>query len=1232
MANLNDVQLRINQLSEGDFQILFDRYLTKKYNWDLIPLGTESGTSKTTKGTPDSYVQLPNGNYIFINHGSVKSAKVAKIKSDIESCLNEGKKLGDAKIEKIVCCYLGSNLSATNIEDIKSSFKDVEIGLISSDTIAMDLIDKYPYIISEELPPLKIGSDQLFDSKSFIRKYDNLKMSAPLDTTFSFREQDKDNIINCINENKVAVITGPPGVGKTRLGLEICKYYETEGFNVYCVRNNGLSIFDDIRTFINEKNIVLFFDDINETSDLTPIFQYISELDINKQPKLLCTVRDYAKQDIILKINRLMTYKEINLTNLTASNIEELLKEKYGINNQRFLDRINTIAKGNPRLAMLAGKRLQSGDVDSLFNTENIFQSIFDDILNNSKLDDNDILFLCILSITGGINYKESDLYHSLCDTYIKTFNQDEIINKLRLLELIDYYKNTVIKINDQSFRDYVLYFALYKKKIIKIEDLINKYFIDYKKEIASTIQALCSVFPTKDLIDYVTNEVRAAWDKTDNENEKEFVKVFGLFNETRALLWIKGQVDGLKVLNKTIDSSILKEKEKTYINNEYIQLLYNYSNHSSWQSSYQLAIKVFESDPTSTFWDLFIFLSDKYIFNKNEYVGLEINLDCLFDLFNKTKDGNDTNYSFLYLRVCATCFKNEFDFSRQIDDKSFKFGKIKPGISKDLVTARKFILESFNCLFNNDVYKHYLYELLNSINYSYFRDIVSATTLFNDEYEIVYDLIKDTIETNLESAIVLNHYENEADKLNVILNSPITSLNNRDFILYKKMYCLDGIWMICDDDRIKARKIIKNEFKDYTLNDYETFFLKINEFKSNNNLSLPNKHHIAECIEFIFEYLKDNETLFKNVLIAYWNSDINELFSNYSVIDYLMDRLGYNGALSFIKEYNHTSKIKWVADIYASLKDESINLSISRDFKNFISKCLKDNTPILIDFHKTFYYWSYDNSILKLITSILRLHPELTNTYLPFSLKKGELNKLLFMYSSNMSELKEIYLSSLNDQIDYDWTLFWGIYSKDKTIWSDSLPKILDDNQNKYMDELFGHMWDIDDYTSLVDLAFDYLFKTNKFIYYGCANKLFISHSDEPEELIDKKKNWFITRISKNVDDREYIKAILQVMASTYPRFRNDLLFILIYNKCTVDEFKIFLDYSFPLSQGWSGSEVPLIENKISSLMNLSNYLGQNIDLLPFKKIVEDKINLLDKHKDMTEIREYLDPYISSK
>ena len=132
MSIINTVERAIVSLDGGKYQKLMDAYFMRKYQFSNIhPLGVQTGTDKTTKGTPDSYVECDNGKYIIIMYGSVEAASYKKLESDILSCFETSKlSLPIEKIDRIICAYTSTNIHIEQIESLKNLIEGVKIELI----------------------------------------------------------------------------------------------------------------------------------------------------------------------------------------------------------------------------------------------------------------------------------------------------------------------------------------------------------------------------------------------------------------------------------------------------------------------------------------------------------------------------------------------------------------------------------------------------------------------------------------------------------------------------------------------------------------------------------------------------------------------------------------------------------------------------------------------------------------------------------------------------------------------------------------------------------------------------------------------------------------------------------------------------------------------------------------------------------------------------------------------
>ena len=200
VSDINKVEKAIISLDGGSYQKLMDAYLMKKYQFsNIYPLGVQTGTNKPTKGTPDSYVECDNGQYILIMYGSVEAASFSKLKSDILSCFDKSKlSLPVEKIAKIICAYTSTNLHIEQLEELKNLVEGVKIELIGIGTVAHDIVLKYHFLATRFLN-IPIDSGQVFDIKEFINQYDASGMNAPLGVEFVSREKEIDDLKDAIS-------------------------------------------------------------------------------------------------------------------------------------------------------------------------------------------------------------------------------------------------------------------------------------------------------------------------------------------------------------------------------------------------------------------------------------------------------------------------------------------------------------------------------------------------------------------------------------------------------------------------------------------------------------------------------------------------------------------------------------------------------------------------------------------------------------------------------------------------------------------------------------------------------------------------------------------------------------------------------------------------------------------------------------------------------------------------
>jgi len=91
MSKINQIQNRLLELDGGAFQKFADAYLYKKGYERINSLGSIAGADKVRRGTPDTFVPLSNGNYVFAEHTTQQDKVYEKLRGDLQKCFDEAK-------------------------------------------------------------------------------------------------------------------------------------------------------------------------------------------------------------------------------------------------------------------------------------------------------------------------------------------------------------------------------------------------------------------------------------------------------------------------------------------------------------------------------------------------------------------------------------------------------------------------------------------------------------------------------------------------------------------------------------------------------------------------------------------------------------------------------------------------------------------------------------------------------------------------------------------------------------------------------------------------------------------------------------------------------------------------------------------------------------------------------------------------------------------------------------
>lgn len=1194
MSVLSAIEAEILKLEGGTFQALCDTYLFKKTGYgNFTEYGKQTGTMKTAKGTPDTYFLKPNGKYALIQYTTAQDKIFDKIKEDIEKCLNfEKTGLDIENIDEILYCYNSSRLSVGEYENLKKRCKkeNIELKIYPLNTIAHDIYFEYP-IIAKEYLGISIDTGQIMKSEDFIEEYDSNKMLAPLSMKFLFRESEKNEIIEAMNSNDVVILSGQAGVGKTKLALEVVnEYKERHKYELFCIRSKNLEIYEDIKKYINEGNkYILFIDDGNELKQLELMLNLLNKSNI----KIVITVRNYVRDEVrknVKKYTNKIYEKEI--LGFDDKELIEFLKENMEILNPKYIEQILKLSKGNIRVAYMAGKiAKEKNNLEAIHNVEDIYESYYG--MMPIKLDEKLYITGSIISIFGAIEVDDKIL-----DEILKICNltKEKFLEKIRKLEEFEYIEikhENAVRILDQCFANYLLYKVFIKEKFIKLNLIIKYGFENFKIYLIRMLNMFTNLYFSKKTLDYIKREVDIVWNEYEKGNSSSldnFVKIFYLLNETKALSYIYEKVE--KSENRELNTIDLKFDSE--INDDILQL----------------------------------FPENKQIQNLEEV------FEILFEYLIKRKDLIKEAYKLIERNYGITRYSFEEKYITQIT----LFNTISTYIDKKEIRILFYKLAEYflkiNFLEVEDSNGHvtlYNLSLLNIPNMGRYREQIWKLLLKNinfEEKEYGFSILesfkqfkrKEYIEVKEVDKIYIVQLLEILEEFDEIRTDKIYLYLNEKYKIYSKKIdeSLKGIKIkifrifskirFGKDDE-KEKKIMEEFSKEVSL---EEVFDNVITF------STGEKREIVAGLEYFIEnFYTDIEELKK---IFFYCNELNKYINFYprTLLFEIIGKVGIDETYSIIENTKTIDKIKnnWKFIFFDLLPKESVNMFYKNKLLEFISE---DNEILYyrdINILKKFYL--IDNNIYINVTKKLYNKDDrrILKKWLSFLLKYNcnTSEELLKFYKEDLELLKKIYFMLEED--DYDGRFLKKFLDKDFSYLRKYLEKLKESRNYHIESNKLKICWSKENYLEIFDYIFEYSLKEQGLLYK--ISSIFINDNE-------RVKIWIKHIIDKNCMNEDKMIFLFENICQLNVEIKIEFLLYFIAKNNNIETFKRLAIE--PRMRSWSGSEIPLLEKDIKVYQQLLEGI-EGIKFIKHKKYLKEKIEFLKERIKKIEKKEYIDKY----
>ncbi|MCR9040093.1 hypothetical protein QRX25_19330 [Bacillus sp. L381] len=1234
MSKINEIQNKINELNGGEFQKMMDIYFSKTIDGEVYSIGSVIGNNNTKTGTPDTLIKTPENKYIFIEYTVQKNNLYKKFEDDLDKCLDESKtniSLND--IEKIICCCTG-RLSTEEISKLASKVSNynIRLELLTLDAISFKIYE-YPAIASDFLN-ITLDTEQILDIDDFVKVYNRSKLATTLNTTIYARDSEIDLIIDSIYGNQITILSGKPGVGKTRIALECVKRFKETNpeYEIKCLRNNGQNLYKDLKLHFNSPgSYLLFIDDVNHLTQLNLILEYLGLKDEGIEFKLIVSVREYAESKMLDKVSG-FNINLIKIDVLEDKDIETLCKEEYDIKNYLYIERICKISKGNARLAIMACETaIRENTLKSIRNVIELLEEYYRGVKTDfeDELENNDLLKTAtIYSFLNVVNLGDDenlDLMARL--TNLEKDNFLRITEKLHSMEILDIYEGEIAKISDQILSTYIFYLAVFDKKLLRYSDLIRIYFPKLKNRIIENLNSVFSYFYQKENYGLIKEEITKVYinlkEKSD-ENLEGFLHTFWFALEIETLIYIEDKVDQLpreEEYQINFDTS-----KQTSNRSEILSTLSNFSQTKYYRESLELIIKYLQKKPTE-FSSVYFVLTQDFGFKEfSDRQSFTIQKEMFNLLISQYEQEDSIVFEMLLIRLIEYYLKYSHHVTEMSDKNTIKYYDLILKYSPAILEIREIVWNKLKDLY----YKNG--EEINKILFKFgYQDVekINKDILIYD-IKFIEELVESLAVVTLKESIIFNKINDFLLRHDLKLDtSLINKLNSEKYNIYK-ILAKNVYGHNYRERELEKKQLLVNMAKRFNSQEFNAVFQVYDEVIGNEIF----QNEINSIVSSLNTLLENaNEEFLIDIIRTYISRNYQVQLYPLPIINKLRSVLDDNDTEMLLREKTFYDQNNWLYCFFRAISEEKPSTDLLNKIYDYFNEDEENISGYLIDLDFLKNYIQIDENVYVNVTKRVLQHKDITiqrtlsKLFNPFS----EINKeLFFLFRNDLSTLKDAYFKiiEIDSNIDHEFLILKQFTDFDLTIIDQFLEQILK-SQNKLLrvrDVDFSFVWEKDNWESILERIVPIVFNQSKSNIYDTVSifkNLLCGPKDEI--IIERRDSWLRERISLWSSDEEKITLLFYGIANLSKESKAQYLVHLLENNNSFDLFcKTPLDPPF---FSWSGSEVPVLEDKIE-LLELIDKSLTGIKFLRHKRWIQDKIEGYKERIKKVRINEFMEDY----
>lgn len=1170
-----------------------------------------------------------------------------KILDDIQDCFDSGKTgLNNSDIKEIVYCHTSSNLKAGQDKALRDFCKQrgVLFASYGVDTIAHDLYNKYPAIARDELS-VSIDTGQILSDKDFVGNYNKNVLAAPLDTVFQFRETEISKLFDALNTTNVVIISGQAGVGKTRLGLEVSrKYIATQNACFYCIRSNGLPVYEDLKSFLSVPGkYVLLVDDANQLTGLEHIVEHSQKSGYDV--KIIITVREYAKVKVVRDICEIVRPEVIQINKLKDEEIGKLIEENLGILNKNYIDKITRIAEGNARIAMLAGKiALEANRLDSINDASQLYENYYGKYLYENNILQSNKNILSSAGIVAFLGALHLEHLEALTPVFEQTdLTEREFVSCLKTLhdiEIVDIYNDKAVRFSEQCLSNYLIKHVFVDQNIISLNFMIKHCFTMHKERVINAVNVLGNVFSSEQMHDFIQNTVKDIWKDLKENNDSQFfdfVMAFYRLNTTETLIILKEQIDAENIVELDVDTiDFDKKSNNNSVDNKIIQILSGYADMNDLDSALDLLFTYLKKRPDLFMDTYFGIINGMGVSKDSERYGYYTQIHLIEKFYANSDDWTNHLISIMFIRISKTLLKLVHESTEGgRGGHSLIMYTIPLSDTEGAKNYRNLIWGHLMELSKKPRYHHEIGHILEEYGSFTFEkldfgiienDIMHITKLVNETYDpdnfrdcLIIQKLRRTLTRFKQDNTCFSEYKSNPSLLLLNLLS-----GERYEYNYKrgeglKLATIKEYISSCDSSKIK-------EIIDVCV--------QLDEMKNHDIYMLENG------LAMVFLSLESNPTIYIDAIKYYLSQGAPLGIYPNNIVSKLFEIMPEDAVYALLNSYEYNVKNTWIYAYFYCLPETQLKKTHLQSLYDFLETSEGNLTRTRyrpLDFISK--YETLDKEAFvkccRIIANKMEYSPFIVDIYFgsQFSIGEGKWHEIVSRFHGHYDLLSEIYVKMLtaSQNMDYEGSFLSAIYTVYPQILEDYMQDMITKEQryDSYDARRLLSLWRNDDYVNIMDKAIQYIFYKEDHLHWLRRGELvgtLLGHDEEGANITARQDEWLTQYIRTNCDDKERMRPLFDAITSLPVERRKQHILNFIKANVDFDAFR-----NIPLEEsGWGGMGsmtpymIPYMENRITFLEGLlPHFVG--VDYLQHKQKITEDIDVWQRRIENEQIEEML-------